>query len=938
MLALLVVQANQVVSSERLADELWPRSERNRAAANLQVRLSELRKALRSVGEADRIVTQPPGYVLRVTSDEVDALRFAELAADGHAALLAGDAIGASRLLEESLGLWRGTPLAGLDDAPWARAEVARLEEARLAGIEWLVDARLACGKHGELIGQLEALTTAHQLRERFWAQRMLALYRSGRQADALRAFQQLRTVLVDELGIEPSLELRQLDGRILAQDASLLIQTDESAQHAPAGAAEVASSPEPPHNLPVPRSRFIGRKAELDDVADLVHAGPLVTLTGIGGCGKTRLALEAAARMLDDFAEGVFFVDLAPLTDPDLVARAITGALDVPMSDGGLDDLTSVLATGRTLIVLDNCEHLLDACAALVDNLLASCANLHLLATSRETLGLEGEQAYQVPSMPIEDEAAALFVDRARAVRPGLRIDPETERVIVEICERLDGIPLAIELAAGRVAHLAPAEILKRLTDLFGLLKGGRRRVPRQQTLAAAMKWSYDLLGPTEQVLFRRLAVFHSPFSLEAAEAVCGAPPLGPAGVLDVLASLVDKCLVAIADVETEASYRMLVTVRAYAHERLLAAGELLEIRRAHLDYVLAAIAGFPERPGDDLTSDVMRPMEVLDDDVRAAFEHALEIGDRDSSLFIAARFARYAFVRGRWNEGLSRSERALADDVASTELYGWTLYGAVLLSKYVDDKTGNFDRSQQLASKLLRFGQNTGAGGFVAYAFHALGNIAQANRDYEAARTAFSNALHATTDPRHTAVLQRELGEVALEEGDSPTFRARIAESLTVLRRLGHTFEIARTASLGGVELADLGDPGAPALLGEAFRLGMANGYALPVVRVLLGLARLEVDGGRPRQAAVLVGAAEQFCGQIGSDLATVLADDEHRIVRIEALERRLSQELSASDLADANTTGRSLTAEQAVRETRPDLLEEGVEHVASSARRAE
>jgi predicted ATPase/DNA-binding SARP family transcriptional activator len=933
---MLVVQANQVVPGERLANELWPGLDRDRAVANLQVRLSELRKALRSVGETDPVITRAPGYLLRVTSDEVDALRFAELVAAGSTSLQAGDPVGAVGLLDEAVGLWRGPPLADLQDAPWVRAEVARLGEDRLAALEWRVEARLACDEHGDLIGELEGLTGAHPLRERFWAQRMLALYRSGRQADALRAYQQVRAILVEELGIDPSRELRELETRILAQDAAL---HNSQALMRATGAKRVHDLPlsavartdtllvtpaEVAHNnLPVQRSRFIGRKAELDDVADLVRAEQLVTLTGIGGGGKTRLALEAATRLVDDFPRGAFFVDLGPLTDRELVAQAVASALGLPTLDTGVDRLAAHFANQRILMVLDNCEHLLDSCADLVDTLLALCPHLHVLATSRENLGLDGEQAYRVPSMTIADEATALFVDRARAVRPSLRIDRETEQVIVEICERLDGIPLAIELAAGRTAHLPPAEILKRLSDLFHVLTGGRRRVPRQQTLAAAMSWSHDLLSEHEQVLFRRLAAFHSPFSLAAAELVCGAAPIDPAHILDLLGSLVDKCLVAIGDAETDLSYRMLVTVRAYAHEQLLASGELQKIRRAHLDYVLKAIAGFPERPGGSLANELMRPMEALDEDIRAAFEYALQINDRTSTLNIAARFGRYAFVRGRWSEGLARSERALAGPAEPASIYGWTLYGAVLLSKYVDDKTGEFERTQLLASKLLAFGQNMGDQALVAYAWHALGNIAQANRDYDGARTAFQNALSFTVDARHTAVLRREIGEIALEEGDSDTFRACIYEVLAVLSEQGHTFEIARTASLGGIELAELGDPAAPALLAKGLVLGMAHGYSLPVARALVGLARNALDEGRPRQAAMLVGAAEQYSEQFESDLATVLAEDEHRVDRIAALKHQLARELSAVDVAAAYTTGRSLPPIDAVQVAAPGLL---------------
>ena len=311
-------------------------------------------------------------------------------------------------------------------------------------------------------------------------------------------------------------------------------------------------------NNLPVQRSSFVGRDGELTAVRDRVLAGQLVTLTGIGGCGKTRLALEAGARLVEHFPQGVFFVDLAVLSDPDLLGQSVATGLGLHLLDTSVEGLVGYLAQRRVLVVLDNCEHLLDACAELVDALLARCPDLHVLATSRETLGLDGEQTFRVPSLDIDTDATSLFIDRARAVRPNLRTDPEAESAVLEICRRLDGIPLAIELAAARTAHLAPAEILERLSDRFRLLTGGRRRVQRQQTLAAAIDWSHSLLSDGEKTLLRRLAVFRGSFSLRAAEGICDPD------ALELLGSLVAKSLVNLEDPDELTRYRLLETVRA--------------------------------------------------------------------------------------------------------------------------------------------------------------------------------------------------------------------------------------------------------------------------------------------------------------------------------------------------------------------------------------
>jgi predicted ATPase/DNA-binding SARP family transcriptional activator len=631
LLARLAVSANRVVSADRLIEDLWAGSSPPQAATTLRAIVSKLRKAL---VRREVIVAEAGGYRLALTPGESDVGDFDTALSAARQQAYAGDAAGAARSLTQALGLWRGPVLAGLSDAGWVRAYAGRLDEDRAAAAEEMVEARLGAGQHAMVVRDLEVLTQTHPYRERLWAARMLALYRSGRQVEALRVYQQVRSNLRDEMGIEPGYELHQLEAAILAQDPNLAYQ-------------EAGRDPAVRHQLPVPRSSFVGRQVERDEICDLLLAGRFVTLTGIGGCGKTRLALEVAGHLVQHFRQGAFFVELAPLSDPELLGQAVAGALDLQLLDAGVEGLAGYLTGRRVLMVLDNCEHLLDACSELVDALLGRCPHLQVLATSREALGVEGERPFRVPSLRIDTEATALFVDRAGAARPGLQVDEETQAAIVQICEHLDGIPLAIELAAARTAHLSAAEILERLSDRFRLLTGGRRRVQRQQTLSAAMDWSHSLLNGDEQVLLRRLAVFKGSFSLEAAEQICHPE------ALELLGSLVAKSLVTLEEHQATVRYRLLETVRLYAEDRLVGSGEAEQRRAVHRDWFLRWIESRPahelvaHRGGDQLTADA--------GNLAAALEWSRTEGRYDICARIASRMV------GFWGGQVRLDEMAM-------------------------------------------------------------------------------------------------------------------------------------------------------------------------------------------------------------------------------------------------------------------------------------
>jgi DNA-binding SARP family transcriptional activator len=474
LLALLALQRGRPVSADRLIDVLWGDGQAANPANALQAQIGQLR---RTFGAA-AILTSEAGYALAVGPDDVDVVRFGQLVAEGRRLAGDGKAALASATLGEALGLRRGEPLAEFTDAGFADAERAHLDELTLVAVEARAGADLALGRHGELAGELEPLCRQHPLRERLWELHILALYRAGRQAEALRAYTEVRDRLVGELGIDPGPALRELQARILAQDPSL------APASTPASPVAAAAAPASAGNLRARLSRFVGRDAELAQLRAAVRSSRLVTLTGPGGAGKTRLAVEAAAVLGEDHRDGAWLVELAGVAGPDGVAAAAAAALGagaaaVPGAQparSAADLIVRYLAGRSLIVVLDNCEHVIGEAAALADTLTGAVPGLRLIATSREPLGVPGEVLVPVGGL-VPQAAVELFVDRARAVRPGFDPDGLADDVIEDICQRLDGLPLAVELAAARLRALPLATLAERLEDRFRLLSHGARR-----------------------------------------------------------------------------------------------------------------------------------------------------------------------------------------------------------------------------------------------------------------------------------------------------------------------------------------------------------------------------------------------------------------------------------------------------------------------------
>ena len=965
LLALLLCHANQVVSRDELIEELLADQPAGAAVRLLRVQISRLRQVLADGDGPPRLVARPPGYLLRVQDGELDLQVFEQRAAAGRAALEQGDPGRATALLGEAECLWRGRPLADLEFESVARFEIQRLEADRLGAAEDRIEAQLALGRHVAVCPELGLLVTEHPLRERLRGQLMVALYRSGRQAEALGAYQQLRTLLVDELGIDPGADLRELHQQILAQDPALAAASPGRA--APALATRPVVVPREPNNLPAQVSSFIGRDGELAAVRRLITTCRLVTLTGAGGVGKTRLGLQVAAGLRDGFADGVWFADLAPLGDPDLVAVTVANVLSIREEPGRplVGTLIDAIGQGRLLVLLDNCEHVLDACAKLTDALLRGCPNLALLATSRTPLGIDGERVHPVPALstPADGddigvigttEAVRLFTDRATAQGVPLAWDELTAVVVGRICRRLDGIPLALELAAARLRAMPVTELDARLDERFSLLTGGSRAaLPRQRTLRAMVDWSWELLNPAERAVLARLSVFAGGFGLAAAEAVAAGPDVPASEVLGHLGALVDKSLVQFGDTGSgPGRYRLLDTVRQYAAGHL-DAGPVAgcAARTAHRDYYLAvAEAAAPHLVGPDQAEWLDRLGAELGN-LRAAVAVSQAQADPELGLRLAAALRVFWLVRGHAAEGAGVL-RALLDApgaqavsllraralAAAANLLGNSGgYAAAVeycqeglaIARAAGDKNLVAELLLERASALVYLGQPAAARPLIGQGVGLARRLGEAHltarlllaRSF--ATYVAEDDVGAVRDAAEAVRLFRQagdrvqvgtalgyLGAYELAAGDLDAARGHLAEGLHIARALSSHCDIVwQTLSLGMIEYLGGSLGAAQALFAESLDLARRMAMKPPMAYALLGLALAGHGGTDPGWSTRLHGAADQALADLGETLQPLearLADRDRQRLRatmgIEAFEAEYA-------------AGRTLTPEQIV-----------------------
>jgi predicted ATPase/DNA-binding SARP family transcriptional activator len=700
LLAALLVRPNTVVSADQLAETLWEQP-RPRSTNLLYGRISEIRTAMRKAGGGPEaaLETHPAGYLLRVEPDAVDAQRFERLVEEGLSAARAGRHAEAAGLQREALALWRGPALPELAHHPDAAAEIARLDELRMRALEARIDADLAAGSPGEVTAELVALVTEHPLNERLWAQLMLARYRSGRIGDALTTFETARGRLAEQLGVEPGEPLRRLHRQILRNDPVL-----------------TPAAPEPSRSRPPvrPLTSFIGRDPELATVRDLLRTERLITITGVGGAGKSRLAVEAAARAARDDA-AVWLVELAALAQPDLLADAVGDVLGVP-SHGTrprADLIEDHLRGTDGLLVLDNCEHLIDAAAAFAHRILVACPGLRILATSRERLGVTGEVLLPLTGLALPDEpetagqsaAVRLFAARARAADPAFALTAGTTAAVATICRELDGLPLAIELAAAHANAFTVAEMVARLDDRFTLLgQGSRATEPRHRTLHAVIDWSYRLLDDDERRVFARLSVFAGRFDLTWAEQLTE-DPRQPA----LIAALVDKSLL----LRESGRYRMLVTLRAYGIERLAEEGELASVRNRHATIMAGRADELGRHYQGERRGRTVRELGSMMDEFRAAMEWSVAGADGETAMRIAGALAIYWHITGQYAVGRRWLEHSLnSGGATSPAVRAWALSGLTALTSVTGDLPATTAAAEEAAELFERIGDRRGYG----------------------------------------------------------------------------------------------------------------------------------------------------------------------------------------------------------------------------------
>lgn len=807
LLAYLLLTAGTMHRREKLAGLLWADTTEENARKNLRHELWRLRQALETKTPRKNVVS----YLL------VDEIAIGFNAASDYWLDVAAmqkalaKSVTADELIE-TVSLYQGELLPGFYD-DWVVLERERVRGVYEQKMARLLDLLVEAKRWEEVLEWGERWIALGQTPEPAYRALMLTYSAKGDRAKVALTFQRCVTALRDDLGVEPSPATQALFEQLSSGERPV----SPPQQSVPATQPQSTASPERTTNLPVPLTSFIGREKELKEIAKLLSAWRLLTLTGPGGVGKTRTAIQTANDSIDQFRNGVWWVDLAPLRDEARVPQTVAEVLGVPELAGQplIETLKIFLRDKRCLLVLDNCEHLITACAQLADDLLSHCANLRILATSREALGIAGERVYQMPtlSLPesrhptfadllIEYESIRLFVERASAVKSDFTLNERNAAAVLAICRRLDGIPLALELAAARVKLLTVEHIAERLNDRFNLLtQGSRTALPRQQTLRAAIDWSYDQLLEEARVLFQRLSVFAGGFTLEAAEGICSEAPLTPPTLLDVLTRLVDRSLVNVERQGDDTRFRMLETIREYACEKLDAAGETARLSQRHRDFFIA----FAEQAEPQLKGaaqfEWLDRLEVEHDNWRAAWDCAIE-SDAELALRLASALLDFWWMRGNPGEG----REWLAKLLPRTESWG------------------------QMARR--------------ARALSIAGQLAYLQRDFASARALLVQSLamaRTAGDEKEMAIALLWLARTAARQRDDPAAQAYSQECLAIYERLQDGWGMAMAIS-------------------QSATMAVAQGqYAVAEERYLQSVAKFQALGDRFRMGFPLNGLGE-------------------------------------------------------------------------------
>jgi predicted ATPase/DNA-binding SARP family transcriptional activator len=893
LLALLTLRHDQALDRHQLAGLLWPDSQERQALYNLRRCLKNLRQGLQQ--HAGRITSPTPRSVrLDVAGAEVDVLAF-------DAALARGDAAS----LAQAVALYRGMLLEGCDQE-WVMQERTVRAEGYLQALERLGEQARRRGEAAKARGYLRQVIEIDPFRERAQRGLMQALAESGDYAAAVQVYRALRLYLHREMKAEPDPQTTALFRRLQAQAK----QQQAHAVHAPPPSVPPAP---PPRRLPQPVSRLVGREQEIEEVSTGLSGVRLLTLTGTGGVGKTRLAIAVAEVVAEENPDGAYFVDLAPLVDPELIPQRVAAVLEVREQPGTplMETLCDYLQRKALLLVLDNCEHLLDGCVSVVASLLERCKHLKILATSRQSLGIPGEFVWRVPSLPVptlhparaaekaavgvwmEYASVQLFVGQAQLVSPGFELSRSNAEWVISICQQLDGIPLALELAAARLRALEVEHLAARLSDRFGLLRGGNRSaLPRQQTLLATLDWSYDLLTDPEQRLLSRLSVFAGGWTLDAAEQVCALPgrderqegsgearSLLPDEVVDLLTGLVDKSLVVYETGRYETGraagdgrYRLLETIRQYGLERLAESGEVAVLQSRHLHYFLALAEEAEPHMQDSDGGFWLDRLATEYDNLRAALDWSLNAKGEETAcassckphpanhacLRLAGALWWFWGVRGDVSEGCAYLAKALACQGAArrTNERAMALRG----NGYLAYLKGDYSIAKRHFEEMQAIGRERADNLCVSWSLFYLGVVALDQGDYSLARTLCEQSLSLQRDLGFTygiAWSLHQLANVARAQGDYASARSLHKESLVMIRSYGNPDpnpdHIASSLTEQGNVARDQGDyQSATALYEESLAIKRTAGNRRGVAYALNNLGHVACSLGHHATAS--------------------------------------------------------------------------------------
>jgi len=875
LVKLLALSPGHRLHREQVMEILWPNSDKRTASNNLRRVLHAARRALDPDTGSRYLASHDGSLVLRPRGELwVDVEAFEEAASTARRAR-------DPAAYRATLDLYAGELLPEDRYEEWAENRRDELHQLYIALLMELADLYGERGEYGPAVEALRRAVAEEPANEEAHAALMRLYALSERPAEALADYERLKEVLSRDFGAEPGATTRRLREEIAA---------GEFTPHQTGAAASPQEQQAPDtskHNLPAPRDSFVRREQELIEIKRTLTMTRLLTLTGVGGSGKTRLAVEVARDLVGAYPDGVWLVELASLTDGELVPQQAAGAMDAREQPGRslTDTLVDTLRNKRMLLVLDNCEHLVEAVAGFVNVLLASCPHLRILATSREPLGVAGEALWRVSSLSVPDtdrlpaaaeltryDAVHLFLDRARLRLPDFSLTPANDRAVAEVCRKLEGIPLAIELATARMGALALEEVAQRLEDSLGLLTAGPRTAePRQRTMRATLQWSHGLLSEPERVLFRRLSVFAGGWTLEASEAV-GSDGIEENDVLDLLGRLVEKSLVVAEATEGGGvRYRMLEPVRQYAQEKLKEGGEEEAAQRRHAEYFLA----FAEEAEPGLKGaqegEWLKRLEIEHDNLRAALSWTLEQGKAELALRLGGALGEFWYVRGHYGEGRRWLEAALAQgDTPSASARAKALFQA----GYIASGQGDYESSMTFGEESLALYRRLGDRASSATALYTLGVLAIYRNEWERASTLTEDAIALQREMNDRVGVVRSLlilASVALAQHDYERAMALYEESLALAQEIEDDFAIALSLLIGALASLGQGDHRQTrALSEESFKLSQQLGMPFAIASYLQTAACLAGAEGQPVRSARLWGAAEALVEEVGRILS--------------------------------------------------------------------